>query len=99
MRFRSVGISASNIDDYLSRLKEEEDNCIYESILSHIEFISLEKSENIGGLLGPNSLYKLSELKNQRKKRRRGKLLKIHYRKKLYFHHQTSKTNSSNNIL
>ena len=99
MRFRSVGVSASNLEDYLTKLKEEENNCIFESILSHIEFISLEKSENIGGLLGPNSIYKLSELKNQRKKRRRGKLLKIHYRKKLYFHHQTSKTNSSNNIL
>ncbi len=99
MRFRSVGVSASNLNDYLTRLKEEEDNCIFESILSHIEFISLEKSENIGGLLGPNSFYKLSELKSQRKKRRRGKLLKFHFRKKLYFHHQTSKTNSSNNIL
>ena len=99
MRFRSVGVSASNIEEYLKSLKEEEDNCIYESILSHFEFISLEKSENIGGLLGPNSFYKLSELKIQRKKRRRGKLLKLHYRKKLYFHHQTSKTNSSNNTL
>ena len=99
MRFRSVGVSASNVNDYLTRLKEEEDNCIFESLLSHIEFISLEKSENIGGLLGPNSFYKLSELKNQRKKRRTGKLLKFHFRKKLYFHHQTSKTNSSNNKL
>ena len=99
MRFRSIAVSASNLEDYLTRLKEEEDNCIYESILSHIEFISLEKSENIGGLLGPNSFYKLSEMKNLRKKRRRGKLLKLNYRKKLYFYHQTSKTNSSNNIL
>ena len=99
MRFRSVGVSASNIEEYLTRLKAEEDNYIYESILSHIDFISLEKSENIGGLLGPNSFYKLSELKIQRKKRRRGKLLKLHYRKKLYFHHQKSKTNSSNNTL
>ena len=100
MRFRSVGISASNIRDYLARIKEEEDNYINESLLAHIGIISLEETKNKDGLLGPNSLYKLTYLKNQRKKR--DKIMKSHhYRKKLYFHHNTIKFNSNkeNNVI
>ena len=95
MRFRSIGISAPNLRDYLKRIKEEEDNYINESILAHIGFISLEDSNNKDGLLGPNSIYKLTYLKSQRKKRRK-KLMKFHhYRKKLHFHYQENKNNSS----
>ena len=101
MRFRSIGISAPNLRDYLKRIKEEEDNYINESILAHIGFISLEDSNNKDGLLGPNSIYKLTNLKSHRKKRRR-KLVKIHhYRKKLNFHYQANKDNSlfENNVI
>ena len=92
MRFRSIGASATNIRDYLTKLKEEEDKYIYESILSHVGFISLEESKNRDGLLGPNSIYKLTTLKKEGKRRRR-KIFKSHYRKKLYFHHQKYKVN------
>ena len=95
MRFRSIGISAPNLRDYLKRIKEEEDNYINESILAHIGFISLEDSNNKDGVLGPNSIYKLTYLKSQRKKRRK-KIMKFHhYRKKLHFHYQENKNNSS----
>ena len=99
MRFRSIGASASNIGDYLTKIKEEEDKYIYESILSHIKFISLEESKKGYGLLGPNSIYKLTTLKNQGKRRRK-KILKSHYRKKVYFHHQKFNIDSNDeNIL
>ena len=61
MRFRSIGICATNIGDYLARIKEVEDNYINESILAHIGFISLEENNNKDGLLGPNSLYKKTQ--------------------------------------
>ena len=80
MRFRSIGICASNKNDYLSYIKEVENNYINESILAHIGFISLEETNNINQFLGPNSIYKLSKLK---KKRKRRKFIKIqNYRKK-----------------
>ena len=80
MRFRSIGICASNKKDYLSFIKEVENNYINESILAHIGFISLEETNNINQFLGPNSIYKLSKLK---KKRKRRKFIKIqNYRKK-----------------
>ena len=94
MRFRSIGASASNIGDYLAKIKEEEDKYIYESILSHIKFISIEESKKRDGLLGPNSIYKITTLKKEGKRRRR-KILKSHYRKKLYFHHQKCKVDSN----
>ena len=94
MRFHSIGASASNIGEYLTKIKEIEDKYIYESILSHIGFFSLKESKNRDGLLGPNSIYKLTTLKNEGKRRRR-KILKSHYRKKLYFHHQKCKVDSN----
>ena len=98
MRFRSIGVSASNLRDYLKSLKEVEDNYINESILAHIGFISLEESNINDELLGPNSLYKLTKLKIQKKKKRR-KMLKIHYyRKKLFFYHQTKLDDNNSEI-
>ena len=94
MRFRSIGASASNIGDYLTKIKEEEDKYIYESILSHIGFFSLKESKKRDGLLGPKSIYKLTTLKKEGKRRRR-KILKSHYLKKLYFHHQKCKVDSN----
>ena len=91
MRFRSIGISAQNISDYLTGIKEEEDNYINESILFHIGYMSLEESKRKDGHLGFNSKYKLEEI---RKKRRR-KILKFSYhKKKLYLLHQTNKISS-----
>ena len=93
MRYRSIGVSASNIRDYLTRIKEVEDNYINESTLAHIGFISLEEKKFKNELLGPNSLYKLTFLKA---KGRRKKRKMQYYRKKLFFYHQT-KLNSRNN--
>ena len=72
MRYRSIGVSASNIRDYLTRIKEVEDNYINESTLAHIGFISLEEKKFKNELLGPNSIYKLTFLKakGRRKKRK-----------------------------
>ena len=83
MRFRSIGISASNKKDYLSYIKEVENDYINESILAHIGFISLEETNNIDQLLGPNSLYKLSKLKTKTKRKRR-KFIKIQNIEKKY---------------
>ena len=45
MRFRSIGISASNVRDYLNGIKELEDDYINESTLAHLGFISLEEKK------------------------------------------------------
>ena len=95
MRFRSIGVCASNIRDYLTHIKEVEDDYITESTLAHIGFISLKENNINGGLLGPNSFYKLTKLKEQRRKKR--KKVKI-YRKKLFFYHQTKYSANNNNI-
>ena len=98
MRFRSIGVSASNLRDYLKSLKEVEDNYIDESILTHIGFISLEETNINDELLGPNSLYRVTKLKIQKRKKRR-KIFKIHYyRKKLFFYHQTKIDENNNEI-
>ncbi len=91
MRFRSIGICASNKKDYLSSIKEIEDSYINESTLAHIGYISLEETNLTDELLGPHCIYKISKLKNQRRKRRKFQK----YRKKLYFYRQT-KTNVNN---
>ena len=96
MRFRSIGVCASNIRDYLSRVKELEDNYLNESLLAHIGFISLEESNNIDGLLGPDSLYKLTKLKTKSKRKWRKNFKFQTHRKKLHFHHETN--NNSNDI-
>ena len=94
MRFRSIGISASNIRDYLTHIKELEDNYINESTLAHLGFISLEEKNFKDEFLGPNALYKLIKLKEQRRRKRR----KIQfYRKKIFFYHQ-ARFDGNNNI-
>ena len=99
MRFRSIGICASNKKDYLSYIKEVENDYINESILAHIGFISLEETNNADQLLGPNSIYKLSKLKAKTKRKRR-KFIKIqNYRKKIYCKiKQKIRNNSGSNI-
>ena len=95
MRFRSIGVCASNITDYLTHIKEVEDNYINESTLAHIGFISLKDNNNNGGLLGPNSFYKLTKTKDQRRKKR--KKVK-YYRKKLFFYHKKKFSTNNTNI-
>lgn len=86
MRYRSIGVSATNIRDYLKRVKEVEDTYINESTLAHIGFISLKEKKFKNELLGPNAIYKLTILNEQgRRKKRRMQ----YYRKKLFFYHQT----------
>ncbi len=99
MRFRSIGICATNIGDYLARIKEVEDNYINESILAHIGFISLEENNNKDGLLGPNSLYKLRRLKTHRKRKWRKFFKSQFHRKKLHFHHKTEKNSNDINVI
>ena len=95
MRFRSIGISASNIRDYLTNIKEVEDNYINESTLAHLGFISLEEKSFKGQLLGPNALYKLTKLKEQRRRKRRKMQF---YRKKIFFYHQTRFDGNNNAV-
>ena len=99
MRFRSIGISASNIRDYLNRIKELEDDYINESTLAHLGFISLEEKKGKDGLLGPNSLYKLKQLKSRRRRKKR-KILNYQYcRKKLYFYHPEKNDSNDNSTI
>ena len=90
MRFRSLGISASNIKDYISKLKEKEIEYIEESALSHFNFISLEDDEETNHddksddytFLRNEAKYKIQELRKRRNnRRRRNKFLK----KNVYF--------------
>ena len=96
MKFRSIGVYATNKRDYLTRIKEVENDYIKESTLAHIGFISFEDQNIKDELNGPNSLYKLTAFKTHRRKKR--KIIKPHYyRKKLYFYHQT-KIDSTDDI-
>jgi hypothetical protein len=94
MRFRSIGVSATNIKDYLSRVKELEDNYLIDSLLTHIGIISLEANNYNDGHLGPNSLYKLTNLKTKRKRKWRKNFKFQTHRKKLHFHHETNNDNN-----
>ena len=92
MRFRSIGVCASNIRDYLTHIKEVEDDYLNESTLAHIGFISLKENNINGGLLGPNSFYKLTKIKEQKRKRKKVK----YCRKKLFFYRQTKYRTNTN---
>ena len=94
MRFRSIGVSASNIRDYIKHAQEIEENYINESTLAHIGIISLEETTVNDELLGPNSIYKLTKLK-ERGRRKKRKMQ--YYRKKIFFYHQTKANSSDNN--
>ncbi len=98
MRFRSVGISASNIDDYLSKLKEKENDYLEESTLAHISFITLEEKvidNDEYEFLGAKSNYKMKKYESNRKKRKRKRIISTQYfRKKIFFHHKRKRINS-----
>ena len=86
MRFRSIGASASNIEEYLSKIKERENSYIEESTLTHIKSISLEEKNNFDDeyeLLGHRANYKINKFEKLRRIRKRKRLNKI-FRKKIY---------------
>ena len=96
MRFRSVGVSASNMDEYISKIKEKENSYIEESTLAHIKCISLEEKNNYNdeyALLGHRANYKMSKFEKLRRNRKRKRLNK-HFRKKIYFLHKRNRINS-----
>ena len=101
MRFRSFGVSASNMEEYISKLKVQEAEYIEESTLSQLNFISLEpkineEDENSDdyALLGHKSSYKIQKLNFLKKRRRRGRINSTQYfRKKIYFHRKRKRLN------
>ena len=98
MRFRSVGISASNLEEYLIKLKEKENAAIEESTLAHINFISLDENSNNDDeydLLAPKSNYKIKNINKFRKRRKRKRFESNQYfRKKIFFYHKRKRINS-----
>ena len=94
MRFRSFGISASNMDEYLSKIKAQEAEYIEESTLSQLNYFSLEP-KNVQdddsddyALLGHKSNYKITKINVRKKRRKRGRIFSTQFfRKKIYFHH------------
>ena len=84
MRFRSFGVSASNMEEYISKLKVQEAEYIEESTLSHLNFMSLEpkineeeeKSDDYA-LLGHKSSYRIQKLNFHKKRRRRRRINSI----------------------
>ena len=73
MRVRSFGISASNMEEFISILKEKEAEYIEESTLSQLNYISLKEQDtedtlnNEYNFLLNQSNYKIRRLNNQRK--------------------------------
>ena len=98
MRFRSIGTSASNIEEYLKKIKEKENNYIEESTLSHITFISLKEEEKIDynndiEFLGPKSNYKIKKLQKNKETKKGNKNSTYYFRKKIFFHHKRKRIN------
>ena len=94
MRFRSFGIAASNIDEYLSKIKAQEAEYIEESTLSQLNYFSLEQKNSQDGdsddyaLLGHKSNYKMTKIGFRKRRRKRGRIFSTQFfRKKIYFHH------------
>ena len=102
MRFRSFGVSASNMEEYLSKLKVQETEYIEESTLSQLNYISLEPKideddDNCDdyALLGHKSSYKIHKINFRKKRRKRRRISSNQYfRKKIYFHHKRKRINS-----
>ena len=106
MRFRSFCVSASNMEEYLSKLKVQETEYIEESTLSHLNFMSLEpkineeeeKSDDYA-LLGHKSSYRIQKLNFHKKRRRRRRLNSSQFfKKKIYFHRKRKRLNSEQQI-
>ena len=108
MRFRSFGVSASNMEEYISKLKVQEDEYMEETTLSQLNFISLEQRLNQEdnnnddyALLGHKSTYRIQKriFRNKKRKRKRGRILcEQYFRKKIHFFHRKRKRINSEQI-
>ena len=102
MRFRSFGVSASNMEEYLSKLKVQETEYLEESTLSQLNYISIEPKINEDddnnddyALLGHKSSYRVQRINFRKKIRKRRRINSNQYfRKKIYFHHKRKRINS-----
>ena len=98
MRFRSIGVSASNLEEYLTKIKEKEQNYIEESTLAHMNFISINENNNNMDdeydLLRPKANYQLKNHEKFRKRRRRRIKSNQYFKKKIFFHHKRTRINS-----
>ena len=102
MRFRSFCVSASNMEEYLSKLKVQETEYIEESTLSQLNHISLEPkidedddNSDDYAFLGHKSSYKIQKINFRKKRRKRRRISSNQYfRKKIYFHHKRKRINS-----
>ena len=103
MRFRSFGVSASNMEEFISKLKEKEIEYLEDSTLSQLNIATLEENNSEDNnsddyaLLGPKSNYKIQRINKRRKRRKRQRIFSNHFfRKKIYFyrHHKKSRLNS-----
>ena len=94
MRARSLAISASNMEEFISILKEKEAEYIEESTLTQLNYISLKEEEkmedtfnNEYNFLIGKSNYKIRGLNNGRKKRKKLGIFSPHFpKKKIIFH-------------
>ena len=102
MRFRSFCVSASNMEEYLSKLKVQETEYLEESTLSQLNYISIEPKINEDddnkddyALLGHKSSYRVQRINFRKKRRKRRRINSNQYfRKKIYFHHKRKRINS-----
>ncbi len=101
MRIRSSGVSASNMEEYLSKIKETENAYIEESTLSYFGMISLEeesKNNEEYELLGHKSNYKMTIYKKKRKIRKQIRI-NPYFRKKIFFHRKRNRINSESTLM
>ena len=88
MRVRSFGISASNMEEFISILKEKEAEYIEESTLSQLNYISLKEDtedilNNEYNFLLNKSNYKIRRLNNNRKNRKNIDIFSSNFHKKI----------------
>ena len=96
MRFRSIGVAASSLEEYLAKIKETENSYLEESTLTLIRFISLKEKRNNNEeyeLLGYKSNYKMKNYEHKRRKRKRIRANQF-FRKKLFVRHKRNRINS-----
>ena len=90
MRFRSYGTSASNLEEFLSKVKETEEILIKETTTAHFNFLSLDENKINNeeyDMLGHKGSYKMKKYRHRKRRKNRKKSLKSPYfRTKFYFH-------------
>ena len=97
MRFRSIGVAASSLEEYLTKIKEKENCCLEEFTLTHLRFINLEEKRNNNEeyeLLGYKSNYKMKNFEHKRRKRKRIRSNQFFRKKLLFVRHKRNRINS-----